>query len=456
MRARWILVFLLVSAITIGGVLLYRHLRGPRTPPLPELDLAGTEPAVRKVIEMARQRVVREPSSADAWARLGEALLANGFDDEAMPALEQAGRLAPREPRWPYLRARRLLLVDRVKGRQLLEHAVRLAEQADPDNIACKLLLAEALHEQGEHDRVLALSREVLRKEPNNPRAYLYLGVTHLQRDEFDDALSDLLRAADSPYTRKRACVQLAAVALRSGDRSAAEKFSQRAKELPDDLSPVDPYVDAYKTLTVGRQSKFIEAERLEAENQLPQSTRLLEELDTSAPDMHSGVSLGIALVKLGNNAGAEMILSEAIRRGPGSAAAYYALAVAQFKQAEALREQDHADQAAGKYRAAEQSALRAIENKPDHANAYLFLGQARRRLGRKDEARAAFRRAIACRPELAGPHLYLGELLIDAGRLGDGRRELQQAISLAASYDPAGAQARQALEQLERPAVPK
>lgn len=456
MRARWILIFLVIAGFTAGGVLLYRHLCTRRTPAVPDLDLAGAEPAVCQVIETARQRVVRDPVSADAWGHLGEALLANGFDDQAMPVLEQAAVLAPHNPRWPYLRARRLLLVDRVKGRELLEQAVHLADQTDPNNVACKLLLAEALSEQGEHERVLALADEVLRKEPNNPRAHLYLGITHVKRDEFDSALSHLLRAADSPYTRKRACAQLAAVSLRTGDQSAAEKFSRLARELPDDLSPVDPYVATYQTLAAGRQSKFIEAERLEAEKQLPQSLHLLQELDTSSPDMRSGVALGIALVKLGNNDGAEKILREAIQRGPASAAAYYALAVAQFNQAEKLREEGHADEAAGKYRETEQSAQKALENKPDHANAYLYLGQARRHLERAEEARDAFRRAIACRPELAGPHLHLGELLAEEGRRDEARRELQQAIALAASYDPAGAQARRALEQVEHPAKPK
>jgi tetratricopeptide (TPR) repeat protein len=452
MRSRWITVLAFLAIATAGGVLLHRYLRGWQTPSVPELDLAEAEPAVRKLIEAARQRVVRDPSSADAWGRLGEALLANGYDDEAMPVLEQAARRAPREPRWPYLRARRLLLVDRIAGCQLLEHAVRLAEQVDPDNTACKLLLAEALNEQGEYARVLALANEVLQKDPQNVQAHYYLGTTHLQRDEFDGALSHLLRAADSPYTRKRACAQLAALSLRAGDPSAVERFSQRARELPDDLSPVDPYVGEYQILAVGRQNKFIEAERLEAEKQLPQSTHLLQELDTSAPDMHSGVSLGIALVKLGNNVGAEQTLQEAIRRGPASAAAYYALAVAQFNQAETLREQGHEDQASSKYRETEQSALQALENKADHANAYLYLGRVRQRLGRPADAQAALRRAIACRPELAGPHLYLGALLAEAGRREEARRELQQALALAASSDPAGPEARRTLEQLERP----
>src|SRR5206468_1670078 len=108
--------------------------------------------------------------------------------------------LDPGEPRWPYLRARRLMTADRAGGRELLEHAVRLAERADPHNVSCKLLLVEALIEQGDHDRAMSLAREVLEKDPDNPRAHFHVGVIHLQRDEPKESLAHLLRAAESPF----------------------------------------------------------------------------------------------------------------------------------------------------------------------------------------------------------------------------------------------------------------
>src|SRR5262245_58919342 len=125
MRTRRIV--LVVAVLLIGSACVVAYLRWRRPAPVPEFDLTGAEPAVREAIDTARERVVKEPSSGRAWGRLGQVLLANGYDEEAMSVFEKAAALDPDEPRWPYLRARRLLLVDRGKGLVLLEQAVRLA-----------------------------------------------------------------------------------------------------------------------------------------------------------------------------------------------------------------------------------------------------------------------------------------------------------------------------------------
>jgi tetratricopeptide (TPR) repeat protein len=439
-HAKWFLgaAALLLGVVALGGFLLHRHLNRPAAQPVPAIDLTGAEEAVRELIESSRERVVKEPNSAHAWGMLAEALLANGYDDEAMPVLERAAELAPGEPRWPYLRARRLLTIDRTKGSELLEHAVALAARADPRNVSCKLLLAEALCEQGDYPRVVALAREVLAVEPDNGRAHFYLGCCDLQNEDLRASLDHLLRAAESPHDRKRASRQLASVALRLGDEVASQRFTRQAKELPDDVPAPDPYAAAYKALTVGRQERLKEADRLEAQRRYADSVRVLREVASVSQDTHSGVVLGVALIKLGDNEGAEKVLLAALEKeGVDSPGGYYALAVAQTNLA--------------KHAAAERSALRAVAGKPDHANAHWFLGKARLAQSRRDEAIADFRRAVACRPELAGPHLSLGEALAAAGQREEARQELQLAVDLAASYDPSGERAREALERLDR-----
>src|SRR4051794_15041844 len=108
MRAKRLFLAALLAAVVAGGVFAYLRWRQPVG--LPELDLTDADPAVRGLIESARARVEKEPSSAKAWGHLGQVLLGNGFDDAAMPVLERAGQLDPAQPRWPYLRGRRLWL----------------------------------------------------------------------------------------------------------------------------------------------------------------------------------------------------------------------------------------------------------------------------------------------------------------------------------------------------------
>jgi tetratricopeptide (TPR) repeat protein len=450
MRSKWALIVAGLAVLVVGGALVYHY--WPRPDPLPELDLSGAEPAVRSRIELVQARVAKRPTAAEEWGYLGQVLLAHGYDAEAMAALERASRFNPAEPRWPYLRARRLLLVDRVQGRELLEQAVRLAESANPSNVSCKLLLIDALTEQGEYEQAMTLANEVLAKESDNAPAHFFLGVGHLQRDAPEKALQHLLRAAENPLIRKRTCAQLAAVSLRLGDTVASEQFARKARELPADPPAVDPYVAEYEALASGRQADFLKAERLEAEQRAGESVRILQDLAESGPDVRSCVAFGIALVKLGNDAGAEKVLLAAVALDPDCPAAQYALGVAQFNQAEALRKRGDREAAAAKYRDCEQSTRRALVEKPDHAPAHLYLGRACQRLGQRDEAIAAFRRAIACRPEMAGPHFSLGEVLVETGQPDKARRELELAVSLAAPFDPAGKQARQLLERLDKP----
>jgi tetratricopeptide (TPR) repeat protein len=449
MRAKRLLLAALLAAVVAGGVFVYFRWRQPVA--LPDVDLTDVDPDVRSLVESARVRVQKEPASSEAWGHLGQVLLGNGFEDAALPALERAGQLDPNQPRWPYLRGRRLWLSDRDRGRELLERAARLAERSDPENVACKLLLVEVLAREGDHQRAMTLCREVLEQEPDNGLAHFFLGTGYLQLDDPKKSLAHLLRAADSPHARRRACTQLATVSLHLGDGAAAERFTRRAGELPPDEPAPDPYAAEFQALAAARQAKFVEAERLEGQGRLRESARLLRELSQTSPDLRSGVALGIALVKLGDNAGAEKVLSEALTKGASSPTGYYALALAQYSQAESLREQDKTKAAAEKYRQVEQSALATLADKPDHGPAHLFVGQARRRLGRFDEAIDSLRKAIACRPELVGHHLALGEALAEAGQLDEARKALRQAITLAHPADPEGRQARAALAELDR-----
>src|SRR5947207_1883591 len=116
MHSKRALIIAGLAAAVLGGALLFWL--WPRPEPLLNLDLSGAEADVREAIDQARAAVAKRPRSAAEWGRLGQVLLAHGYDNEAMAVLERAGRLDPAEPRWPYLRARRLLTIDRARGRE--------------------------------------------------------------------------------------------------------------------------------------------------------------------------------------------------------------------------------------------------------------------------------------------------------------------------------------------------
>lgn len=72
-----------------------------------------------------------------------------------------------------------------------------------------------------------------------------------------------------------------------------------------------------------------------------------------------------------------------------------------------------------------------ALALDPDHADAYYNLGNARRALGRLDEAIAAYQEAIRREPGLAEAHNNLGIALVDAGRPDEAVAAYRRAIEL-------------------------
>ena len=93
-----------------------------------------------------------------------------------------------------------------------------------------------------------------------------------------------------------------------------------------------------------------------------------------------------------------------------------------------------------------------AAAQRPDDWTINGNLGHAALALGRMDEARAALERAVAANGD--APHLHLG-LASALAALGDGHAALRHQRR-GVALDPANAEARQALEQMERRLVGK
>jgi tetratricopeptide (TPR) repeat protein len=79
----------------------------------------------------------------------------------------------------------------------------------------------------------------------------------------------------------------------------------------------------------------------------------------------------------------------------------------------------------------AEQCWQRALEDKPDYAEAHCNLGTLFKRLDRLPEAEASFLAAIACRENYVEAHYNLGLLLHRAGRPRDAEAAYRKAIEL-------------------------
>ena len=410
------------------------------TPDIPHIDLTSADLVVVEAVKAAQHAVRQSPRSGPAWGELGMVLFANGYVAQSHPCFVQAERFEPDVPAWPYLQAWWLLLQDREAAMPVLRRAVARADQAEPHDPLPRLILAEILFEK-DAGQARELCEQVLVRDPNNSRAQFDLGLIALSADNAEQSIEHLARSVGSPFTGKRSCLHLAAAYRRLGDADSAAAFLRRATDLPEDRAWPDSYVLKAKEYTVGPKAHMQRAEQVAEMGRPGDHLLALRDLAEESGDGLSHYRLGAALAAAGDYKAAEPVLRTALRKAPDLISAHFALGIVLFRQVEAIEKkaaQKKIQEAAGYLK-------RAVELKPTHGLAHLYLGRCFQRLGRQAEALAEFRTAVQCRPDLAEAHFYLGEALEEAGDRDIAARHLEQASSLSPS-DP---RPRKALERL-------
>ena len=83
----------------------------------------------------------------------------------------------------------------------------------------------------------------------------------------------------------------------------------------------------------------------------------------------------------------------------------------------------------------AEASFRRALEIKPDYAEAHSNLGVTLREQGRLTEAEASYRRALEIKPDYAEAHSNLGNILLEQGRPTEAEASYRRALKIKPDY---------------------
>ena len=91
-----------------------------------------------------------------------------------------------------------------------------------------------------------------------------------------------------------------------------------------------------------------------------------------------------------------------------------------------------------GKIEEAEKSYKKAIELKPDYAEAHYNLGVILQSLGRFDETEKSYKKAIELKPDFPEAHYNLGVTLQNLGRLDEAETSLKKAIELKPDFPEA------------------
>jgi tetratricopeptide (TPR) repeat protein len=437
---------IVVVLATGAGIAVYTFRSRPPLPLPPEIHYEGPEPAVRTLLQAARERVLKDPRSAKAWGELGEKLIANEMDEDSRVCFVQAERLDPTNPRWPYYQAGTLInRGDREEALRLLERAVERAEAVGESNEVPRLLLAENLLALGRLDEAEAHFRHVQKRQPNDLRLHWGLGQLAAARQDWAASRDHLLLCLESPAAQKKASAKLAFVSLRLGQAAEAQQFREQADRLPRDREWSDPYTMLYMPYALKKRGRYRWADSLEEAGRLAEAAEVLRPLVQEFPeDYLTHLTLAKVLGRLGFLNEAEAGLRRALQLAPDKVQAHHYLGLVLFLEGEAA---DRAGERAGareRYEEAAAELRRALAIKGDYGIAHMCLGQTLKKLGQAAEGLASLRQAVHCNPEHAEIHYHLGEALAETGAAAEARDHLEQALR----FGPSGASWRKAARE--------
>jgi tetratricopeptide (TPR) repeat protein len=247
-----------------------------------------------------------------------------------------------------------------------------------------------------------------------------------------------------SPFTQRKACIQLAAVYRRMGKKKEADQYSRKADRLPPDSNWIDPYLA--DGTAVGRPARFQQVHQMQMHGDYRAAAEQLTALIQEQPEYRAYVALAEALEKLGDFDRAEQALRAAIALEPEKFRAYHQLSRILWMRGSKIAQTD-SQKARADFEQAANCARKAISSQADDAMSHVVLGLALRQLGKEEEALKALRMAVELGPNLTDAHFYLGQTLADAGQTADARLSLQRALELS----PEDTRPQKALAKLKK-----
>lgn len=440
----------LALLLAAGAAEGWRRLHGtaPPLPPLP--DILDAE--VRQAVQHAREKVLDRPGDASAWGYLGRLFLVHQLYSEADRCFNEAVHLDPHSPNWPYGRALIALRVRPDDAPAFLRQALSAAGHSPPEyQSAVRMQLAEACVERQEWEEAERLFQEERHLRPDDPRAALGLGLIAMARDDPHRAEEFLRQAQTSPMARKKATVQLAALARRRGDLAAAANYDRETAALPDDPRWPDPFREEVEQLRVGHHEWLRQEVELESRHRFAEAAALCLQEARVHPSARAYAHAGFNLARAGDCQQAEKYLREAVRLEPNSAHAHYLFAYTLFVWAEMeWKRAANSPQARQGFQTCIEEAQRTTQLQPTLAKAYLFWGLARKYLGEPAAAVAPLRQGVECAPDNFHLQLALGEVLLDVRKY----QEAETYLKNAQKQKPDDPRPAQALERLSRAAA--
>jgi len=373
-------------------------------PPVPTIPVDGLDADVRNAILKARDQAVAQPKSAQASGRLGMVLEAHTLFQPAVPAYQRAVRLDPQDFAWRYYLALCL-----EKTGQLDEALASVSEglRIRPDYAPAIVKRAELLLKLGRFPQSAATLEPFLAKNPGSPLALYFLGRVKFAQQDFAAADDLYRRATEASPTFGSAWFGLGETSKRLGRAAETEKDYDRAETYKDHYPPGGDELFLQMTkLATGIENRLMEAKKLMNQREFDRSSQIYKEVLKQYPENPDCLVNLLYIAQYPNQASPEEVED-----------LYQRARTASPQLAEVYMYHGTALAAQGKYDPAVAELDKAIQLKPNNAEAHAWLADVRERQHRPADAIEQYRIAIAQQPDFRIARLELAKDLLYAGR---------------------------------------
>ncbi len=190
---------------------------------------AGVEVGAEDAAELLRKVTELDPSSVEAWNELGDALAADGLNEQAAEAFSKAVEIEPDNE----VALTQLGSAEFAVGRseEALEHLIKAADHTSGHSTAA-INLVEMYRALKQPEKALETAVDVASRSPEDVVAQLDVAELALEVGRLDEAQGAFERAReidDVPEHEVYALQGLALVAMRRGDTRQALLLAQEA-----------------------------------------------------------------------------------------------------------------------------------------------------------------------------------------------------------------------------------
>jgi tetratricopeptide (TPR) repeat protein len=377
-------------------------------------DVIKLEPEVRDQlvgVEKSLTASINKPDTTDAalaeiYGEAGKIYHAYSLTLPARECYLNAGLLAPKDFRWPYLLAK----IDQQDGR--MDDAIHRLQEAsalNPEYVPIEVNLGNIYLETNLSTKAESSFKRALARQPENAAALYGLGQLALSQRNYAEAVSYFEKALQQAPGANRIHYSLAIAYRGLGDLSKAENhLAQRGTV---GVRVADPLFDQLPDLIEGERIHLIRGRTALEAKRFADAAVEFRKAIAAKPDSTAGhLNLGTTLVQLNDLNAAVTEFKTVLRLDPDNANAHFNLAIVL-----AARNED---------RAAIEELQALLKTNPDDVDARFFLARELLKLERREEALAEFLRVTQADPDNE-------EAVLQAATLLSRARQHANALSL-------------------------